>query len=378
MTSKERFIAALKCQKPDMVPVAPDVSNMIPCKATGKPFWEIYLYGDPPLWWAYLEILKKFKFDGGWEAGPGIVVQHKNDLREFRRETVDKSADKIVVRDYVKTPEGTLWQETIYWRDMPPVIATKMVKNINDFKLYIKYFFPEPISCDDKEFQSWRVAVGDLGVVPLFVWYPGFQSLFEVFDDFSAMIYNYYEYREIFEQYREIAHEYIMHLLDLSIKCKPDIIHIGASGTLTLASPKIFCEMGLPTLKEITKVCKQHNIPTLLHSCGKARELVKICAEQTDLCGINPLETPPMGDCDLAELKKSYGKKICLMGNLHTTNIMLKGTKEEVISAAKIAIDAAGADGGFILSTGDQCPRDTPEENIWALIETARTYGKYI
>jgi len=30
-----------------------------------------------------------------------------------------------------------------------------------------------------------------------------------------------------------------------------------------------------------------------------------------------------------------------------------------------------------ILSTGDQCGRDTPDENLAAMIETARTYGRY-
>ena len=84
-----------------------------------------------------------------------------------------------------------------------------------------------------------------------------------------------------------------------------------------------------------------------------------------------------MGDCDLAELKKLYGNKIILKGNLHTTKIMLFGTKEDVIRASQKAINDAGKNGGFILSTGDQCGRDTPDENIFTMVETARTYGKY-
>ena len=84
-----------------------------------------------------------------------------------------------------------------------------------------------------------------------------------------------------------------------------------------------------------------------------------------------------MGDCNLAELKKRYGDKIILKGNLHTTNIMLNGSKADVTEASKRAIDDAAAGGGFVLSTGDQCGRDTPDENIFAMVETARTYGKY-
>ena len=100
-------------------------------------------------------------------------------------------------------------------------------------------------------------------------------------------------------------------------------------------------------------------------------------AEETDLTVIDPLEIPPMGDCNLSELKKLYGDKIVLKGNLHTTEVMLRGSVDEVIAASKKAIDDAAEGGSFILSTGDQCGRDTPLENLHAMIETARTYGKY-
>ena len=99
--------------------------------------------------------------------------------------------------------------------------------------------------------------------------------------------------------------------------------------------------------------------------------------EDTDLTIIDPLEVPPMGDCNLKDLKKRFGSRYVLKGNLHTTNVMLRGTPDIVARAAREAIDAAGEGGGFILSTGDQCGRDTPDENIRAFIDTARTYGKY-
>jgi len=35
------------------------------------------------------------------------------------------------------------------------------------------------------------------------------------------------------------------------------------------------------------------------------------------------------------------------------------------------------AGGGSILSTGDQCGRDTPDENIPAMVDVAGDYGRY-
>jgi uroporphyrinogen decarboxylase len=84
-----------------------------------------------------------------------------------------------------------------------------------------------------------------------------------------------------------------------------------------------------------------------------------------------------MGDCDLADLKRRYGGRLTLKGNLHTTDVMLRGTADDVVRESRAAIDAAAAGGRFVLSTGDQCGRDTPDENLLAMVETARTYGRY-
>lgn len=65
------------------------------------------------------------------------------------------------------------------------------------------------------------------------------------------------------------------------------------------------------------------------------------------------------------------------MGNLHTVDVMLNGSIARVEDESRNAIDDAAEGGGFILSTGDQCGRDTPFENLEAMIRIARTYGKY-
>jgi len=113
----------------------------------------------------------------------------------------------------------------------------------------------------------------------------------------------------------------------------------------------------------------------MLHACGKSKYLVESFVKETDLDCFNPLEKPPMGDIDLAEARRISGRKMALMGNLHTTDVMLRGSVADVEREARKAIDDAGRDGGFILSTGDQCGRDTPDENIFAMIRVAKEYG---
>ena len=156
-----------------------------------------------------------------------------------------------------------------------------------------------------------------------------------------------------------------------------DFLSVGGSGTLIFQTVEIFRQLAFPAVKRAIELATAAGLPTAVHSCGPETALVKIFAEETNLTVIDPLEIPPMGDCDLAELKRLYGDKIILKGNLHTTDVMLRGTPEDVAAASRKAIDDAAEGGGFILATGDQCGRDTPDENLRAMVETARTYGRY-
>jgi uroporphyrinogen decarboxylase len=192
-------------------------------------------------------------------------------------------------------------------------------------------------------------------------------------------IYRYYDHPEKHEEWAQQRLETAEKRFEtiMAMDVRPDFLCVGGSGTLVFQTVKMFRELAFPAVKRVIELATDAGIPTHVHSCGPEKELVKIFAEETDLTVIDPLEPPPMGNCDLAELKRLYGDKIVLKGNINTTEIMLKGSVADVVAASNKAIDDAATGGRFILSTGDQCGRDTPDDNIRAMIETARTYGRY-
>ena len=221
-----------------------------------------------------------------------------------------------------------------------------------------------------------KQAVGGLGVVGISVGHPTLMGI-DTKRRYAQAMLDWYDHRDLVKEYARRHSEYLLKYLEPVLEARPDFIMTGASGTLTLQSPEIFRELGLPTLKQVTRMAKQAGIPTCLHSCGLQAELVKICAQETDLSIINPLQGPPQGDCDLRELKQQHGGSIALMGNLDPVSVMQRGSVEQVAAVARDCIDVAAEGGGFVLSTGDQCPVDTPDENIRELVRVARTYGKY-
>jgi len=378
MTSRERIQTVLRGEIPDCVPVAPDFSNMIPARMTGKPFWDLYLYNDPPIWEAYIETARYFNIDAVMDGYFPIRYpsDHQAGQPDWERFIVYKGHDRIIVQESYKENGKRTWKDTVevYYVADPPTEDVKP-ELVGLPAIPVKY---EPLEgvkeVDTSPSGLARVMdlMGDQGMVGIFL--TSSSALTNV-----EAIYNYYEHPELHEQWAQERVEEAERRFDdiMDMEVKPDFICVGGSGTLVFQTLDIFKQLAFPAVKRGIELASAAGFPTHIHSCGPETELVRLMAEQTDLTVIDPLEIPPMGDCNLAELKRLYGDKIVLKGNLHTTEVMLNKDVNVVMEASKRAIDNAGAGGRFILSTGDQCGRDTPDENLFAMVETARTYGRY-
>jgi hypothetical protein len=374
MTPRERLLATLAGELPDCVPCCPDISNMIPAKMTGKPFWDIYVRQDPPLWKAYIEAARYFDIDAGFELYDfGDLF---GDEEPLERRIVDRRADGSFVTRLFHPLTGD-WDRyvEVHTVAMPPATMIKPA-TVGLPEVPTEWEGITGVREWPKGLELWKLIRNELGDQGILGMPSGMRTL--VLSD-PDEIYEYYDNPGKAHARRDemlVRAERRMEMI-AGLEIKPDFLFCGASGSLVFQSPAIFRELALPVLKRVTEMAHDLGIPTHIHSCGPERELVRMAVEETSLSVIDPLEIRPMGDCDLAELKRAYGRRIILKGNLHTTDLMLNGTVDEVVAASKRCIDEAGQGGGFILSTGDQTPRDTPFENISAMVETARDYGRY-
>jgi len=377
MTSRERMVTAFLNRKPDMVPVSPDISNMIPARLTGKPFWAIYLYNDPPLESAYVEAVKYFGFDGWSDKGElRIIPRGEAVTREDR--ILEQTEERVVVERVHHTPAGDLDEVIAFPRDVPPTKLRKMVKNLAEDLPRLAYLYPAEFETDDRPLRQHMAALGELGAVGGTVCLPGMPTFCDLFEgSLEGATFAYHDHPQEFAALVQMVHDHTVAYARAILAARPDFLLLGASGLLTLQSPKMVRQISVATIKALTSMAKEAGIPSHLHACGKQAWLVELCATETDLSSIEPLEEPPMGDCDLAGIKQRWGHLIALKGNLHTTCVMAHGTPDDVERAARNAIDAAAEGGGFVLSTGDQCGADTPDANIFRLVEAARGYGRY-
>jgi hypothetical protein len=78
---------------------------------------------------------------------------------------------------------------------------------------------------------------------------------------------------------------------------------------------------------------------------------------------------------DMKRAKETVGRVACLAGNV-PLDLLCTGTPDEVRTYCKELIDAAGRDGGFILSSGAGIQGSKPD-NVKAMIDFSKEYGVY-
>jgi uroporphyrinogen decarboxylase len=156
------------------------------------------------------------------------------------------------------------------------------------------------------------------------------------------------------------------------IEAGADCVWLGdALSSPNLISPQMYREFALPAAKVAVSEFKKRGLPVIYHVCGNTTKILESMAD-TGADGISIEEA-----VDMADAKTRVGHRVCLMGNLDGVGLLLRGTVQDVKKATELCILKAGSGGGLLLSSGDETPRDCPSENIDAMIQVAKTSGRY-
>jgi len=140
----------------------------------------------------------------------------------------------------------------------------------------------------------------------------------------------------------------------------------------SLISPKVFRDISYPYLKRFIAAISEFSSPPTLHICGNTKKILSDLADSG--AGVLSID-----NClNLEEVKNTIGNKIPIMGNVHPTDVMFQGTPELVEKTVKESLKKAyDSPKGYILGLGCGLPMPTPPENIHALVNAGKKYGRY-
>ncbi len=140
-----------------------------------------------------------------------------------------------------------------------------------------------------------------------------------------------------------------------------------------MLNPRTYEELFGDSYRRLTETAHALGMKIAIHSCGNVYRLLEWFCE-CGFDGVHALE--PTAGMELARVKELVGKRICLMGNIDVTHVLVDATREEVFEAVRQAIREAGTGGGYILAPTNSHGGMSVRRLRW-MLEAAERYGRY-
>jgi len=142
-----------------------------------------------------------------------------------------------------------------------------------------------------------------------------------------------------------------------------------------LVSPRMWADFLGDGFAEYVGLAQSFGLRVIHHTCGSVRPIVPLMIER----GLDVLQSlqPEAADMDPRTLKSQFGDRLAFHGGISIQRALPFGRPHDVAVEVKDRIEALAGGGGYILCTSHNLQADVPMENLVALLDAYRRYGRY-
>jgi len=257
--------------------------------------------------------------------------------------------------------------------------------NADSIELTTHYRWPDPV--DPQRFDGLRerarrahqegkvVILGGLcaGVTEMHSWLRGYVNYYTDF----------YMHQDLSEYLMDKVVELKMAYWEKALQAAGEYVDVVteaddvAGQDRLLVSPDLYRNLIKPRHKKLFNYIKKlAPVKVFFHSCGAVRPLIGDLIEVgVDI--LNPVQKSAKG-MDFQELKKEFGQDLVFWGGgVDTQRVYGSGTPAQVREDVRRNIEALAPGGGFVFGTIHNTQPNVPPENIMAMWETWRDFGRY-
>jgi uroporphyrinogen decarboxylase len=142
-----------------------------------------------------------------------------------------------------------------------------------------------------------------------------------------------------------------------------------------MMNPALYRSLFKPYHADMVATAAEFGKPVLFHTCGAVAAFLPDLIE-VGFAALHPVQVSAQG-MDPAHLKGEYGKDIAFWGAIDTHRVLPLGSPADVREEVRRRIAELGAGGGYVLGAVHNIQAEVPPENVLAMVEAAREFGKY-
>ncbi|MDI6830616.1 MAG: uroporphyrinogen decarboxylase family protein [Actinomycetota bacterium] len=359
MTGRERMLTAFERREPDRVPVWEMAFNEESIIKLGR------LYTDdlPPV---------KFAQQMSMEEKVKLLNTLFTVARELELDgitSIGLLGTEPVDEEHVRDGWGRILRVS---EEGEATAVGGPVSDPSDLK-GLKAYHPQPT-----DFLMLMAAVGNLGdgVAQVLVQPGPFRESWSLLGSMEKLLYHYMKNPGFVKDLAQVVTDYILEVVDMAADNGADIIALDgdlAFNQTTLMSPAQYEEFVFPYHCLITAQAHRRGLLIFKHSDGNMWPIMDGIVD-AGFDGFHPVQPQCM---DIGEVKRKYGDRLCILGNIDCTYLLPFGSEEEVEESVRETIRVAAPGGGYIISSSNSIHPGCKPENYVAMVRAARRYGAY-
>lgn len=350
MDSRERLLTALDRKCPDRLPVT--------THHVMDYFLNTYMKGCNSQ-----EFFRQMGLDSIYWVND---IEYTESQKENWMITSEKLSDQPykTVRYNIKTPKKVL-SMVMQSNQYTSWVSEHLIKEKKDIEIIAEYM-PSPTARKDlvnKAADKYKNSIirGNIPAFDIFGQPGCWQDLACIYG-IQKLIMETYDDPEWVDEALNILLKRKLDYVETLDGCRYDILELGGGdASTTVISPGIFDEFVAPYDRQIVKAVQEKGIRVVYHTCGGMMPILENIADM----GVDAMETfTPVdmgGDVDLAEAKRRIGSRVCMIGGFDQFHFFTGCTEEDTRRKVRECFEAAGENGGFILSPSDHFFDAEPE-----------------
>ena len=368
MTQRERFLAVLHGETPDVVPWFIDLSYWFNAERKRR----FVPSPDKEMDYDLIALHKEVGAGICKELGSILVPSYDGDVEDIQKIEGDTFTWTI------KTPLGELHEIRIYnEKSYSWDIQKRMVENVSDLKI-IRYSMERKSFIPRFDYYNKIVeACGDIGVPFAYgVPYSGLGFFLSRFMGVEKTVYAIYDAPEEMTETIDLINNANLKGIELLCDSPAELIILSDNFSSDIQPPSLFNRFSSGYFKKAAEMLHNSGKYLVTHLDGRARGLLK-CMDDCNVDVIDALTPKPTGDMTPREIRAEAGDKLILSGGV-SPFFWSPGTDEkDFITHIKEWLDLKNISPQLVMSDGDQVPPGTELKRIKLMREIVEEYGKY-
>ncbi|TFG15384.1 MAG: hypothetical protein EU535_01800 [Promethearchaeota archaeon] len=247
------------------------------------------------------------------------------------------------------------------------------IKNLDDYEVFKFLIEDAEYTPHYEDIKTFQMILGDYGIVPTFVPKSPFQSMIMLMGPQRLSI-DYYTHQKEFDELYQLIYKKELEVYKIAAESPAEVIWGPDNVTSLITSPKLFEKYSMPFYNEVADIFHKNDKIYVVHMDGRLKNIANLIAK-TRIDAIESFTPPPVGDLTIEDARKMWKDKVIWANFPEPVSLQGQGAVRKTVQNM---LKSAAPGDKFLMGVSEGFPSEMHMfASVPTILKTINKFGKY-